>query len=386
MAFSNPFTLSVPDNVAVNELSTETSHTYTVGYGDHITLTYGGDDVDDDKSAHYTVPNGTITYLGNVDAQGRKIAFTMPNANTIITKADDAHYTFGGITLRETFVNGESVGLDATFDGSSEVTVSIPNDITVKSVTYDREFKGQTPATVMLPFDYMCNGSEGGKFYEFVGVEKEGDKWVATMEEEYDPKNRVTCLERNKPYLFMPSGSEGAPANIQFSNIPGYVTLNTTGGGNGVHNAGPWMFFGVYAKKVWTELSNDYGFAATNGRSADGEQDITAGDFVRFAPGAWMKPMRCYLSFVGSNNARGMNRAAETEELPQSITVRLVSRSGVTTDIGTIDTRTGEFTPDGWYDMNGRKLNGRSAEGRLQGTKPTKKGLYINNGKKVIVK
>ena len=31
---------------------------------------------------------------------------------------------------------------------------------------------------------------------------------------------------------------------------------------------------------------------------------------------------------------------------------------------------------DAWYSLDGRKLNG----------KPTKKGLYINNGKKVVIK
>jgi hypothetical protein len=30
---------------------------------------------------------------------------------------------------------------------------------------------------------------------------------------------------------------------------------------------------------------------------------------------------------------------------------------------------------EAWYDLNGRKLNG----------KPTKKGLYIHNGRKVVV-
>ncbi len=39
-----------------------------------------------------------------------------------------------------------------------------------------------------------------------------------------------------------------------------------------------------------------------------------------------------------------------------------------------------------WYTLDGRKLNGRSAEGRLQGKKPTRAGVYINNGKKVVIK
>ena len=47
---------------------------------------------------------------------------------------------------------------------------------------------------------------------------------------------------------------------------------------------------------------------------------------------------------------------------------------GNTTGIESIDNS--ELTIDGWYDLNGRKLQG----------KPTKKGIYIHNGKKVVVK
>ncbi len=92
--------------------------------------------------------------------------------------------------------------------------------------------------------------------------------------------------------------------------------------------------------------------------------------------------MRCYLSYVGTSApapARGLTRsAAATDDLPQSITVRLVSRSGETTAIGEIDTKTGElsFDSEAWYTLGGVRLSG----------KPSKKGLYINNGKKVIVK
>ena len=58
--------------------------------------------------------------------------------------------------------------------------------------------------------------------------------------------------------------------------------------------------------------------------------------------------------------------------------MKLVSASGETTAIGTLDTKTGEMTFDSeaWYTLDGVRLSG----------KPSKKGLYINNGKKVIVK
>ena len=34
------------------------------------------------------------------------------------------------------------------------------------------------------------------------------------------------------------------------------------------------------------------------------------------------------------------------------------------------------FKPDGWYSLDGRRL----------GSKPTAPGLYINNGRKVVIK
>ena len=56
---------------------------------------------------------------------------------------------------------------------------------------------------------------------------------------------------------------------------------------------------------------------------------------------------------------------------------------------GIISVHGSGFTVNGsdvWYTLDGRKLDGRSAEGRLQGKKPTARGLYINNGKKIVIK
>ncbi|MBQ2298885.1 MAG: hypothetical protein II278_05865 [Bacteroidaceae bacterium] len=70
--------------------------------------------------------------------------------------------------------------------------------------------------------------------------------------------------------------------------------------------------------------------------------------------------------------------AAATDDLPVTITVRLVSRNGETTAIGEIDTKTGEMTFDSeaWYTLDGIRLSG----------KPSTKGIYINNGRKIVIK
>ena len=276
-----------------------------------------------------------------------------------------------GVTLTK-----DGSNISAAFDGSSETTVSIPVDITVNSVTYNRPFTEGKPSTVMLPFDYTCNDQEGGTFYKFVGVEKENNIWVATMQATGDGANNQGTLTRNTPYLFMPTGE-----SLTFT---GGVTLCTTGGGDceTADEGSHWTFKGTYEYKEWisgganaAEIGKVYGFAGV------AKDDINVGDFVRVASGAKIRPMGCYLLWnnePNSANARSFTRgaAATDEELPQRITVRLVGSNGETTAIGTLDTKTGEIDFSGWYDMSGHKLSG----------KPTKKGLYINNGRKIVIK
>ena len=188
-----------------------------------------------------------------------------------------------GVTLTK---DGNNVS--ATFNGTSTTTMSIPVDVNVTSVTYNRTFTEGKPSTVMLPFNKAVSEIGGGTFYTFGGVEKKNNKWEATM-------NEVTgSLTANTPYLFVPTGT-----SLTFT---GGATLNTTGGGNCLaSDAEGWEFHGTYSKKIWNEVeTHDYGFAATSGTSAD-DKSVEAGQFVRLTTGASAKPMRCYLSYVGSN-------------------------------------------------------------------------------------
>ena len=279
---------------------------------------------------------------------------------------------------------------DVTINGTGNnlVGVNITEEVgNIKSVTYNRPFTAAQAATVILPFSYICNGSEGsegGKFYGFKEVTYDYDQhiWVCTMQE---PGNTaVTTLTANTPYLFMPNATTMTFPNIS-SMTGGVVTLLPTTANDGLYGGATtnaaWNFYGTYKGKSWTVASNDYGFAARSGTEAGGAATVEAGQFVRFTMGAFIKPMRCYLSYVGTEApapARGLTRAAATDDLPQSITVRLVSRNGETTAIGTLDTTTGEvsFDSEAWYTLDGVRLSG----------KPSTKGIYINNGRKIVIK
>lgn len=274
--------------------------------------------------------------------------------------------------------------------GVNVVGVNITEAVgNIKSVTYNRPFNTAQAATVILPFNYDCNGSEGGKFFGFKEVvyDENLHKWVCTMVEPGEEgTNNVTSLTANTPYVFMPNDA----TTMAFPNIVsmtgGVVTLQTTTANDGVYGGATtdaaWNFHGTYKGKSWAVASNDYGFAARSGTEAGGAATVDAGQFVRFTTNAFIKPMRCYLSYVGTEApapARALTRsAAATDDLPQSITVRLVSRSGETTDIGEIDTKTGKMTFDSeaWYTLDGVRLSG----------KPSTKGIYINNGRKIVIK
>lgn len=102
---------------------------------------------------------------------------------------------------------------------------------------------------------------------------------------------------------------------------------------------------------------------------------IAKGQFVKLAAGATAAPGRSYLTKENADWSQqdARRRGVAAEELPSSIVVRFIN--GEATGIATLNTETGEFTLEGWYDLNGRKINA-----------PAKGGIYVKDGKKVLVK
>ncbi len=213
----------------------------------------------------------------------------------------------------------------------------------------------EKPATVCLPFDFTLPQINIGQFYTLSGVtvNETTGKWEAKM-----TKFTGSTLSANTPYVFIPTFG-----TVDFSgdyDIPASISAGAT-------TVGKWSLIGTYAVKSWTAEGKDYGFTATNGRSVDGFP-LAAGTFVKCAAGASIAPLRCYLSYNGVAGTRGMD-----EILPETISVRFVNGQGDTTNLMELNTVTGEWTSDEWYDLNGRRLNGE----------PTVGGIYIHNGKKV---
>ena len=227
-------------------------------------------------------------------------------------------------------------------------------------VTYSRSFTEAKSSTVCLPFAYTKKAGDGS-FYEFTDIEKKGGEYVATMTESGE-----STLTANTPYLYKPN----ADGSVDFSGT--YEIPDELVAGSTVSNG--WTFKGTYTTIEWTTAPETptYGFSASSAN--DG---ITQGQFVKVGSYVRIKPMRCYLENANFTGARGMTRAAE-EELPETIKVRLIGADGEVTAIGSLQTKTGEvtFDKDAWYSLDGRRIE----------SKPTMKGIYVNNGKKIVVK
>lgn len=365
---------------------------------------------------------GTLTNCYYVDTHGRKQG--APAVESATAPTNFAHLgtptdhcfmkTYGRLMLFNNKYYTPTYGdLVETYDYSGvksynieydDKPLGIPNitsQLTTSLLRYKRTFTVGKPVTVMLPFnftksDFKQGGSSDaltGHFYEFKGIRldvNESNKWVAVMGESDNPE--TTTMKANTPYLYVPGENTSYWYIENYGGIPiftegyeGGTKQTEYDGSKESYSWNKWNFKGTYQPRYWSDSENSeeigkvYGFAGVE-KEVD-EQLVVAGDFVRAKSGAKIRPTSCYLMWAGSepSNARALTRsAAATEELPQSITVKLISASGETTAIGTLDTKTGEMTFDSeaWYTLDGIRLSG----------KPSTKGIYINNGKKVVIK
>jgi hypothetical protein len=294
---------------------------------------------------------------------------------TSVTSSDALLQALRDVTLRPitgvTLTKDGSGELTATLDPSSEEEVSIPVAVEVDHVEVDRTYVSGKASTVYLPFSIPVTNVSGGKFHTFTRVDESTDPWTVEYTE-------VTSgdIAANTPYIFLPNGGKITVNNSAKVSVSTANPQTTT--------QGLWEFIGTYERIKWThdttdpeytaareaEIGSVYGFAAND----SGTDHV--GDFVKVGNNVWINPMRAYLKRSTSPGARTMTSDGQAQQLPDKMRVVIISASGETTEIGTLDTRTGEISLDEWYSLDGHKLNG----------KPTKKGMYINNGRKMIIK
>jgi uncharacterized repeat protein (TIGR02543 family) len=351
-----------------------------------------------------------ITYVGT-DKPYCDALYTVDDAITLRNPADSAGYTFGGWFTNANFEGDAVTGIakgsegDTTFyakwnknypflvgnygavkiyensdgavvaeiDGNSDETVNIPtaDNVSVNQVVFDRDFSGGLKSTVMFPFTVGLNDVSGGEFFEFKAMEysSETQKWTFRVKVPDDNE-----LKANKPYIFV---ADQNSSNITF-NLSKAVSLSTEEMNPSVDNH--WIFKGSYEKVALNESHPDWTYGY--GYSAEDKNGLTKGKFFRFKTSgfdeATLLPMRAYLVYDKSLALTKSRDAYDNapDSFPDLVDVEIVGQKGFVVGGGMLNTKTGELKMDRWYDLSGRRLNG----------KPTTKGTYYYNGKRVIVR
>ena len=350
---------SVLSQVTYSVVNNQTPST-TYDNGSTIPVVTGGA-VASDFGIRLTVDLGTLSGYGftaTITDNG--------NGSTTYKNSNDGTsfqiQPYGSINIDLYVYQPQSIAL---LDDGSNISDIIALNGDVADVTLKRAFTNGKKQTLCLPFAPSAILSLGlGKMYEFTDV----SDGKAVMTE------RTSGLKANTPYIFEPTQDIDAATGITFENVSiNYGTDPKTTKKN------KFVFHGTYTEKTWEAddavTANIYGFMMQDN---DGQQ---VGQFVKARRKTILRPFSCYLEYTGTGDLTGTQNAAarrttraEDDTLPDVIDIVWVSTPGSTTSIHATDAVTTQR--DGWYSLDGRRLSG----------KPSVKGVYINNGRKVVIK
>lgn len=176
------------------------------------------------------------------------------------------------------------------------LVLTIPEDITVDSVYYDRAYTKDQKSTCVLPFTTAARNIGGARFYKPKQMNvTEDNKWEVGVD---TVKNGN--VEAHTPYIIEPS-QDGVLS------ISGPVTLKAVDGTAGSTSFDGWALKGVYTDKTWTSEQNVDEFGRVYGyRSSDGV-------FVKAGKKGHAGVFRAYLlaPMSSSSSSRPMFKTAD---------------------------------------------------------------------------
>ena len=229
--------------------------------------------------------------------------------------------------------------------------ISTWNGTTTDVILQDRTlYKDGDWNTLCVPFDVVIEGSplDGADVRALSSASLIGDELTLNFTKE----GEVTTIEAGKPYIIKWKRAEDYVdddehnlVNPVFRNVTIKSDMN-----NFVSTDGKVTFKGTYARIDWAEETPNILFVGAQNQLHWPQE------------GAYLNAFRAYFELADGEQARSFNLNFGEEA----------------SDIVAIDNSqlTIHNEADAWYTVNGVKLSG----------KPTKKGLYIHNGKKVVIK
>ena len=284
---------------------------------------------------------------------------TNPNLLVYVNEASKAP-----AGVQNVIVNGTAAQIVLT-DASGNNNFFCPEPFTAQSISYTRNFSQTTEIgvsrgweTIALPFTVQSITHESHGVLEPFGINNGYPFWLRQLGS--DGLARATVLEANVPFLIcMPNNSVYPSVYNQVGNVT-FSSSNVT-----VPETHPLEMFGanVILMPAFQNLSAGSDIFTLNVGEAQGSYPEGSVFISNYRS---VRPFQCY--------ARHSNQARGTDDI-QFIPLTSIGGGDDTTAIMEIIQPTANGTGD-WYSLDGRKLS----------SKPTQKGVYIQNGKKIVIK
>ena len=320
-----------------------------------------------------SITDGKIAFADGYTTQNVIVAKLAANAQS--STLDNAHYelvfTNGGLVQNTTYTLALTGATDCTSmiaaaaaNAEQEYNVSLKLNRGTSTVsTYDDGWRAFQWNALILPFDITVKELSNALGYAIVNVinpagagrYESGKGKVAfklKMDNEPIPANTPIMVKTFDPFV-----TDAAPVNFGAKKIKAAtndltVDASTTESGLG------FKFMGTYTGVHMDKTMSDYQFLV----NSDTENKL---EFIKSTSSATFDiiPFNAYFLIPAAAGVHEME--ISFEEL-----------DGSTTTIRQFAVENTNFSAEGWYNLNGVKMQGV----------PTEKGVYIQNGKKVVIK
>lgn len=284
---------------------------------------------------------------------------TNPNLLVYVNEASKAP-----AGVQNVIVNGTAAQIVLT-DASGNNNFHCPQSFSAQSISYTRNFSQTTEIgvsrgweTIALPFNVQSiTHASHGALVPFGGGNGGYPIWLHQLQG--DGLTPVTAIEANTPYLIcMPNNKVYPSAYNQAGNVT-FVSSNVTVPESHPHEGSGAGVMLIPAFQGRDSGSDIYTLNVGEARDSYAEGSVFISNYRS------VRPFQAYA--VHTSQARG----EDSRYIPLT---SIGGGDGDTT--GIMEIENGKLNIESWYSLDGRRLN----------AKPTKKGVYIQNGKKVVVK
>ena len=324
---------------------------YTVAYAGDYTF-----------ATQTTKENGIKIIIPATPAEGKK------NKNYIITATAMANLVITNGTA-DLYLNADDGNLAAKIAANNGKTVNVKIKLNrgTKTVSgFDDAWRAFQWNALVLPFDVTVKEVSQAFGYAIVNVINPagaGRYTSGTGKVSFKLKMDNQVIPANTPFMVKTYDAVATAGVVNFGSheikAPAEDELSkdasTTESGLG------FKFIGTYAEKAINDQMPEYQFMV-NSETYNNLQFIRKDSELSFA----IIPYNAYFYLP----------AASGEAHLMEITFEEADGSTTTIRNFTVDNNSLKANADGWYTLNGVKLNAA----------PTQKGVYINNGKKIVIK